>query len=217
MTQGADAPLGRRAEGRVDEELASSPLGRRDSRGQLRRRSSRGELPERTRGEEARGGSLECGDGIELRDRRFDGVLVMVENRPTCLLLQGGRTSVVEQDRVERGRVPGRWNAAKDRHLPGARVIRQREPWRQRDGQANGGVCLDARRADSVLVQRVVNQELVVRVRLLDDPLHVGQGEGARVLAVTREARTPVAAERLLVEELLAIELDAKLILAEPL
>ena len=162
-------------------------------------------------------GSLEFCDGVELRGRRFDGVLVMVVDRSTCLLLQRGRASVVEQNRVERGRVPGRWNTAKDGHVRRARVIRQREPRRQWDGHADGGVCLDARRADSVLVQRVVDQERVVGVRLVDDPLHVGQGEGPRVLAVACQARTPVAAERLLVEELLAVELDAKLVLAEPL
>ena len=104
-------------------------------------------------------GSLEFCDGIELRGRRFDGVLVMVVDRSTCLLLQRGRAAIVEQNRVERRRVPGRWNTAKDGHVRRARVIRQREPRRQRDGDADGGVCLDARRADSVVVERVVNQE----------------------------------------------------------
>ena len=67
MTESADALLGRRGEGRVDKERASSLLGRRDARGQLRRRSRRGELPERSRGEEVRVGSLEFCNGIELR------------------------------------------------------------------------------------------------------------------------------------------------------
>jgi hypothetical protein len=74
MTEGADAPLGRRIEGRVDEERASSLLGGRNSRGQFRWRSGRGESLERGRGKEARFGSLEFRDGIELGCRRFDGV-----------------------------------------------------------------------------------------------------------------------------------------------
>ena len=104
-------------------------------------------------------GSLEFCDGVELRDRRFDGVLVMVVDGSPCLLLQRGRAPVVEQNRIERGRIPGRWNTAKDGDVRRARVVRQREPWRQRDGHADGGVCLDARRADSVLIQRVVDQK----------------------------------------------------------
>ena len=67
MTEGADALLGGRCEGRVDKERASSLLGRRDSRGQLRRRSTSGEPPELIRGEEVRVGSLEFCNGIELR------------------------------------------------------------------------------------------------------------------------------------------------------
>ena len=119
-----------------------------------------------------------------------------------CLLLQRGRAPVVEQNRVERRRVPRRWNAAKYGDVRRARVIRHREPWRQRDGVADGGVRLDPRRADSVVVERVVNQERVVGVRLLDDPLHVVQGERTRALAVAGAARTPIAAERLPLEKL---------------
>ena len=59
------------------------------------------------------------------------------------------------------------------------------------------------------------DQERVVGVRLVDDPLDVGQGEGTRVLAVACLARTPVAAERLLIEELLTVD-SSKLILAKP-
>jgi hypothetical protein len=77
-------------------------------------------------------------------------------------------------------------------------------------------MCLDPRRADSIIVQRVVNEEFV-GVRLIDDLLHVVQAEGAGLLAVTRTARTPIAAERLFLEELLAVELDTKLVLTKPL
>ncbi len=81
---------------------------------------------------------------------------------------------------------------------------------------AEGGVRLDPRRADAVIVQRIVQQERIVGVCLFDDALDVGEGEGAGILAVAGVARTPVAAECLLFEELLAVELDAKLILAKP-
>ena len=92
-------------EGRIDKERASSLLGRRDCQGQLGRRSTSGELPELIRGEEVSVGSLEFCDGIELRGRRFDGVLVMVVDGSKCLLLERGRASVMEQNRVERRRV----------------------------------------------------------------------------------------------------------------
>ena len=98
VTERADASLRRRVERCIDEERASPLLGWRDSEGQLRRRSGRGELPERRRGEEARLGSLEFCDGVELRGRRFDGVLVMVVDGSTCLLLQRRSASVVEQN-----------------------------------------------------------------------------------------------------------------------
>ena len=104
-------------------------------------------------------GSLEFSNGIELRCRRFDGVLVMVVDGFKCLLLQRGRASVVEQNRVERRRVSGRWNAAKYGDVCRAGVVRHRDPRRQWDGVADGRVRLDARRADSVVVERVVNQE----------------------------------------------------------
>ena len=107
-------------------------------RRQLRRRSTGGEPPERRRGEEVRVGSLEFCDRIELGCRRFDGVLVMVVDGSKCLLLQRGRASVVDQNRVERRRVPGRWNTAKDGDVRRARVIRHRDPRRQRDGDADG-------------------------------------------------------------------------------
>ena len=42
-------------------------------------------------------GSLEFCNGVELRCRRFDGVLVMVADGSKCLLLQRGRAPVVEQ------------------------------------------------------------------------------------------------------------------------
>jgi hypothetical protein len=56
-----------------------------------------------------------------------------------------------------------------------------------------------------------VKQERVVGVRPIDDLLHVGKGEGTRELAVSGEARTPIAAERLPIEELLAVELTAEI------
>jgi hypothetical protein len=68
-------------------------------------------------------------------------------------------------------------------------------------------VRLNPRCADSIVVERVVNQERVVRIRLVDDPLHVGQAESTRLLAVACQARSPIAAERLPVEELLPVEL----------
>ena len=139
----------------------------------------------------------------------------MAVNRFTCLLLHGVRASVVVQHRVQRGRIPGRWRAAKDRYVSGTRVIREREPRRERDSDADGSVRLDPRRADSVGVERIVNQERVVRVRLVDDPLHIGQAESTRLLTMAGQARSPVAAERLLVEELLPVELDAKLVLGK--
>ena len=131
-------------------------------------------------------GSLEFCDGIELRGRRFDGVLVMVVDGSKCLLLDRRRASVMVQNRVERRRVPRRWDTAKDSDVRRARVIRQRNPRRQRDAKGDGRVRLDPRRADSVVVERVVNQEPVVGVRLLDDPLHVGQAEGTRVACCGR-------------------------------
>ena len=72
---------------------------------------------------------------------------------------------------------------------------------------------LDPRRADSVIVERVVDQE-IVGVPLLDDALHVLQGESARALAVAGLTRSPIAAERLLFEELLATVIDPKLVTA---
>jgi len=78
-------------------------------------------------------------------------------------------------------------------------------------------VGLEPRGADAVVVERVVNQQRVAGVCLLDDPLHVGQREGTCAFAVAGTARTPIAAERLPLEEFLAIELHAKLVLAEPL
>jgi hypothetical protein len=57
--------------------------------------------------------SLEFCDGIELSDRRLDGVLVMVVDGSACLVLQRRRASVVKQNRVERGRVSSRWNTSK--------------------------------------------------------------------------------------------------------
>ena len=67
----------------------------------------------------------------------------MVVDGSECLLLQRGRASVVEQDRVERRRVASRRDAAKHRDVCRARVIGQRDPWRQRDGLADGRVRLD--------------------------------------------------------------------------
>ncbi len=66
---------------------------------------------------------------------------------------------------------------------------------------------LDPRRADTVGVQCVVNQESVVGVRPFDDLLHVGDAEGTRELAVAGLARPPVATECLPLEELFAVEL----------
>ena len=209
MTEGADAVLGRRAEGRVDEErrvLAARPaLFPGAARAALR---SAANLLSAGEEKNCGVGSLEFRDGIELRGRRFDGVLVMVVDGFKCLLLQRGRASVVEQNRVERGRVPRRWNTAKDGDVRRARVIRQRDPRRQWDGVADGCVRLDPRRADSVVVERVVNQE-----RSSGSALSMIRWTSSRVrvpvcLAVAGAAGTPIAAERLLLEELLAVELD---------
>ena len=134
----------------------------------------------------------------------------------TCLILYGGRASIVVQNRVERRRVPGRWNATEDGDVCRAWVIGQRNPRWQWDGDADRCVRLDPRRA-SIVVERVKGQERVVGVSLFDDPLNVQDAEGPRALAVAGEARTPITAERLLIEELLAIELRAKLILTERL
>lgn len=71
---------------------------------------------------------------LELGCRRFDGVLVMVADGAKRLPLESGRASIVEQDRVERWRVPDRWDAAKYGDVRRAGVIRQRDPRRQRDG-----------------------------------------------------------------------------------
>ena len=161
MTQRADALLGRRAEGRVDKELASSLLGLRPSRGQFRQRPASGERPERMRGKEPCAGLLESCNGVELRGRRFDGVLVVVVNRSERLLLHRGRASVVVQNRVERWCVPGRRNAAKHCDVRRARIIGQRDPRWQWDGDADRCVLLDPRRP-SIVVERVkVNNALL--------------------------------------------------------
>ena len=60
-----------------------------------------------------------------------------------------------------------------------------------------------------------MNQERVVGVRLIDDPLHVGQGQGARGLLWQVLARTPIAAERLPLEQFPAVELQATFGLTE--
>ena len=52
----------------------------------------------------------------------------------------------------------------------------------------------------------IVNQERVVGVRSVDDPLDVVQSESTCELAVAGLAGTPIATERLLLEQLLAIE-----------
>src|SRR5687768_6053168 len=95
VTESADAVLGRRGEWRIDQKPASSLLGRRDSRRELRRRSTSRKPPEGVGGEELGVGLLEFRNGIELRRRRFDGVLVMVADGSTCLLLDRGRASVM--------------------------------------------------------------------------------------------------------------------------
>ena len=59
VTQSADAIFGRRVEGRVDKERASSLRGPRNSRGQFGRRSTSGELLQRILGEEMRVRSLD--------------------------------------------------------------------------------------------------------------------------------------------------------------
>src|SRR5687767_15420294 len=137
----------------------------------------------------------------------------MVVNGCECLLLERRRASIVHENRVECRCVPRRWNPAKDGHVRRATVIRHRDPGRQWDGGTKSRVRLDAGRADAVLVERVVDQKGVTRVRLFDDPLHVLQRERSRLPAMAGLAGTPIAAERLLIEELLAVELDAKLIL----
>ena len=168
------------------------------------------------RREEARAGSLEFRDRVELRHRRFGRVLVMVVNAASaCSWSVGARPSCREPGRV---RVCSASMESRERRL---RVSRPGHP--PATSTAAAGWCadfrvrLDARRADAVLVERVVDQKGVVGVRLFDDPLHVGQREGSRSLAVAGLAGTPIATERLLIEELLAVELDAKLILAERL
>ena len=100
----------------------------------------------------------------------------MIVDGAECLILQRGRATVVEQNRVECRRVPGRGNTAKYGDVSRARIICQRDPWRQRNSVANGCMRLDPRRADSVIVERVVDQELV-GVPLIDDSLHVVQVE----------------------------------------
>ena len=148
--------------------------------------SSRGELPERSR-EEARTGSLEFCDGVELRGRRFDGVLVMVVNRSTCLLLQRGRASVVEQNGSSAGvfRVDGIPRKTVTCVAPGSSA-----------SESHGGngmvmrmvACSWTRVVPTPSSSSASWIRICRQVRLIDDPLHVGQGDGARVLAVACQA-----------------------------
>jgi hypothetical protein len=201
VAEDTDALLGRGREGRVDEEFTASLFGRRGPGRQLGRRSPCGECPELIRGREVRIGPLESGNRVGLFRGRFDRGLVVIVNGVPRLRLERGRASVVHQDRVERRRVPGRRDAAKHRDIPCTRVIGEPEPRWQRDRDRDGGVRLDARRAGPVDVARVVDQQRVVRLHLVDRPLDIGQGERAGALAMTGPASPPIAAEGVLLEE----------------
>jgi hypothetical protein len=75
------------------------------------------------------------------------------------------------------------------------------------DRRAKGRVGLKPRRADAVLVQRVVQEQRIGAIALVDDPLNISKREGAGVLAVARETRAAIAAERVLIEKPFAVEL----------
>ena len=110
---------------------------------------------------------------------------------PAGLLLERGRASVVKQDRVERGRVQGRGTAAKHGDVGRAGIVRERNPRRQRDGRAKvhaPGPASSRRRHRRARRESRADR----RARLIDDPLHIGKGEGAGFLAVAGFAGRPL-------------------------
>ena len=215
MTEGADAPLRRRIEGRIDEERASSLLGGRDSRG------NSGGAPVAANflsaGEEKKRGSVRWNSAMasswlpSVRWCSGHGRESLHVPAPA-----GGRAAVVVQNGVERGRVQGRWRAAKYADVGRAGVIRQREP--RRNGMVTRMVACAWTRvvptpssSSASWIKNLSSGSALSMIRCTSDKLKVP----VSFLWHVRHVR-PVAAECLLVEELLPVELDAKLFLATP-
>jgi len=188
----------------IFEESTASSLGGRVALRQLRRRAPARERPERRRTEE-RIGNLELRDAIEV-SRFGDGErLRVIVNRSGSLHLQRWLPPVEHQHGIEPGRIDRRRNAASQDHFTRAGIVGEADVVGQRNVHEDGGVIEHPRHAMSVaVVAAVVDEQRVVRIGG-EPALRVLRRNSARLVAVAREARAPIAAERFALEELLAV------------
>ena len=120
-------------------------------------------------------------------------------------MLEGRLPPVVHEHGVERGGVERGGDAAADGDGPRRGVVRERQVRRERERDQDGGVVQDAGHAVPLpVVAAVREEERVVRV-LGVERLHVLRRERPCLGAVAGPARPPVAAERLPLEEALAV------------
>ena len=166
MALRADALRGARRELCLDEHEAATLLRARVPLREHGRRSAMRKVFQCVGREESAGGALEFGDELQLFLRRLHRILRVIVDRAERLIFQRGGTEVVHQRRIQRRRVDGSRDAAKQDHAGRRGILGDPDVGRQWTLDADGRVLSDPRGALNAVVETIVEEERVIRIVL---------------------------------------------------